>query len=109
MVAFADDGERLVGQSAKRQAVTNPANTLFAIKRLIGRKWGDPMVEKDKGLVPYAIVKADNGDAWVQEHGRKLSPSEVSAFILTKDEERRPENFLGEKVTASGDYRSRLF
>ena len=78
--------------------MTNPANTLFAIKRLIGRKWGDPMVEKDKGLVPYAIVKADNGDAWIEEHGRKLSPSEVSAFILQKMKE-TAENFLGEKVT----------
>ena len=98
MVAFTDNGERLVGQAAKRQAVTNPTNTLFAIKRLIGRKWNDPMVEKDKGLVPYAIIKADNSDAWVEEHGNKLSPSEVSAFILQKMKE-TAEDFLGEKVT----------
>src|ERR671929_59102 len=69
MVAFTDDAERLVGLPAKRQAVTNPENTLFAIKRLIGRRYDDPMVEKDKGLVPYKIVRADNGDAWVESHG----------------------------------------
>ncbi len=98
MVAFTNDGERLVGQAAKRQAVTNPANTLFAIKRLIGRNYNDPMVEKDKGLVPYSIVKADNNDAWVEEHGKKLSPSQVSAFILQKMKE-TADSFLGEKVT----------
>src|SRR5208283_2104056 len=71
MVAFADSGERLVGQSAKRQAVTNPTNTLYAIKRLIGRRYDDPMVAKDKGLVPYTIVRGDNGDAWVQAKDEK--------------------------------------
>src|SRR5690606_6212010 len=82
----------------KRQAVTNPENTLFAIKRLVGRRIDDPMVEKDKGLVPYKIVKADNGDAWVESRGKKYSPSEVSAFILQKMKE-TAENHLGEKVT----------
>jgi molecular chaperone DnaK len=98
MVAFTKDGERLVGQPAKRQAVTNPEGTLFAVKRLIGRRFDDPMVEKDKGLVPFHIVKADNGDAWVEVEGKKYSPSEVSAMILTKMKE-TAEAFLGEKVT----------
>jgi molecular chaperone DnaK len=98
MVAFTEDGERLVGQSAKRQAVTNPENTLFAIKRLIGRKYDDPMTQKDKELVPYKIVEADNGDAWVEARGKKYSPSQVSAFILQKMKE-TAENHLGEKVT----------
>ena len=98
MVAFAGDGERLVGQSAKRQAVTNPTNTLFAIKRLIGRSYDDPMTEKDKGLVPYDIVKADNGDAWVECDGKKYSPSQISAFILQKMKE-TAEAYLGEDVT----------
>jgi molecular chaperone DnaK len=98
MVAFSNDGERLVGQPAKRQAVTNPEGTLFAVKRLIGRRYDDPMVEKDKGLVPFKIVKADNGDAWVETHGKKYSPSEVSAMILTKMKE-TAESYLGEKVT----------
>ena len=98
MVAFTADGERLVGQAAKRQAVTNPEATLFAIKRLIGRSWNDPMVEKDKGLVSYKIVKADNNDAWVEVRGKKYSPSEISAFILMKMKE-TAENYLGEKVT----------
>src|SRR3954465_2054884 len=84
VVAFMDDGERLVGQSAKRQAVTNPANTLYAIKRLIGRRYDDPIVAKDKALVPYTIVRGDNGDAWVEAKGEKYSPSQVSAFILGK-------------------------
>src|SRR6201984_3515300 len=75
MVAFADNGERLVGQSAKRQAVTNPTNMLYAIKRLIGRRYEDPMVEKDKSLVPYKIVRAENGDAWVEARGERYSPS----------------------------------
>ncbi len=97
MVAFTEDGERLVGQSAKRQAVTNPENTLFAIKRLIGRNHTDPMVDKDKDLVPYKIVKADNGDAWVEAHGKSYSPSQVSAFILQKMKE-TAESFLGEPV-----------
>jgi molecular chaperone DnaK len=72
MVAFTDDGERLVGQPAKRQAVTNPTGTLFAVKRLIGRRYDDPTVAKDKELVPYKIVKADNGDAWVEARGREV-------------------------------------
>ncbi len=97
-VAFTDTGERLVGQAAKRQAVTNPENTLFAIKRLIGRRSDDPMTEKDKGLVPYRIVPGDNGDAWVEAQGKKYSPSQVSAFILQKMKE-TAENYLGEKVT----------
>ncbi|HZY67497.1 MAG TPA: molecular chaperone DnaK, partial [Devosia sp.] len=98
MVAFTKDGERLVGQPAKRQAVTNPEGTLFAVKRLIGRRFDDPMVEKDKGLVPFKIVKGDNGDAWVEVEGKKSSPSEISAMILTKMKE-TAESFLGEKVT----------
>ncbi|MEM1286707.1 MAG: Hsp70 family protein, partial [Pseudomonadota bacterium] len=79
MVAFAQDGERLVGQPAKRQAVTNPENTLFAVKRLIGRRYDDPTVEKDKGMVPFNIVEGKNGDAWVEAQGEKYSPSQVSA------------------------------
>ena len=98
MVAFTDDGERLVGQPAKRQAVTNPEHTLFAIKRLIGRRFNDPMTEKDKGLVPYKIVEGDNGDAWVEAHGEKYSPSQVSAFILQKMKE-TAESYLGTGVT----------
>ena len=97
MVAFTEDGERLVGQAAKRQAVTNPENTLFAIKRLIGRTFDDPMTEKDKGLVPYNIIKADNGDAWVGSRDKKYSPSEISAFILMKMKE-TAEAHLGEDV-----------
>ena len=98
MVAFADGGERLVGQSAKRQAVTNPQNTLSAIKRLIGRRYDDPITKKDKKLVPYSIVKGDNGDAWVEIEGNKYSPSQVSAFILQKMKE-TAESYLGEEVT----------
>jgi molecular chaperone DnaK len=98
MVAFSSTGERLVGQSAKRQAVTNPENTLFAIKRLIGRRFEDPMTQKDIGLVPYKIVKADNGDAWVEAHDEKMSPSQVSAMILKKMKE-TAEAYLGEPVT----------
>ncbi|MBL0965751.1 MAG: molecular chaperone DnaK [Blastomonas sp.] len=98
IVAFTDDGERLVGQPAKRQAVTNPERTFFAIKRLIGRTHDDPMTQKDKGLVPFKIVNADNGDAWVQVDGKKYSPSEVSAMILTKMKE-TAESYLGETVT----------
>ena len=97
IVAFLDDGEKLVGQPAKRQAVTNPANTLFAIKRLIGRSFSDPVVAKDKGMVPYDIVKGPNGDAWVKAHGKDYSPQEVSAFILMKLKE-DAERHLGEKV-----------
>ncbi|MCQ4634855.1 MULTISPECIES: molecular chaperone DnaK [Shinella] len=98
IVAFNDDGERLTGQPAKRQAVTNPENTLFAVKRLIGRRYDDKLVEKDKGLVPYKIVKGDNGDAWVQAHGTGYSPSQISAMILQKMKE-TAESYLGEKVT----------
>src|ERR1700712_4495196 len=99
IVGFAPDGERLVGQPAKRQGVTNPEFTFFAIKRLIGRRFDDPMTQKDMGMVPYKIVKADNGDAWVQgRDGKKYSPSEVSGFILQKMKE-TAEAHLGEKVT----------
>ncbi len=98
MVAFGEDSERLVGQPAKRQAVTNPENTLFAIKRLIGRVFGDPLVEKDRAMVPYTITKADNGDAWVEARGEKYSPSQISAFILQKMKE-TAESYLGEPVT----------
>ena len=97
MVAFSDDGERLVGQPAKRQAVTNPTNTLFAVKRLIGRRHEDPTVEKDKGLVPFPIIKGDNGDAWVEAQGKGYSPSQISAMILQKMKE-TAEAYLGEKV-----------
>ncbi|MBD9649623.1 molecular chaperone DnaK [Ensifer sp. KUDG1] len=97
MVAFSEDGERLVGQPAKRQAVTNPENTLFAIKRLIGRTFQDPTTQKDKDMVPYKITKADNGDAWVEAHGTDYSPSQISAMILQKMKE-TAESYLGEKV-----------
>ena len=97
MVAFSEDGERLVGQPAKRQAVTNPENTLFAIKRLIGRTFQDPTTQKDKDMVPYKITKADNGDAWVEAHGKDYSPSQISAMILQKMKE-TAESYLGEKV-----------
>ncbi len=97
MVAFADSGERLVGQPAKRQAVTNPEKTLFAIKRLIGRRYDDPVTEKDKKIVPYNIIKGDNGDAWVSVDDDKYSPSQISAFILQKMKE-TAESYLGEKV-----------
>ncbi len=98
IVAFTADGETLVGQPAKRQGVTNPENTFFAIKRLIGRRMEDPMVAKDKKLVPYSIVKADNGDAWVDSRGTKYAPSQISAFTLTKMKE-TAERYLGEAVT----------
>ncbi|MGC4024138.1 MAG: molecular chaperone DnaK [Mesorhizobium sp.] len=97
IVAFTGDGERLVGQPAKRQAVTNPENTVFAVKRLIGRRFDDPVTEKDKKLVPYKIVKGDNGDAWVEAGGKKQSPSQISAMILQKMKE-TAEAYLGEKV-----------
>src|ERR1700741_1657026 len=97
VVAFLEDGERVVGQPARRQAVTNPSNTFFAIKRLIGRQWNDPLVEKDKGMVPYEIVKGPNGDAWVRAHGQDYSPQQISAFILQKMKE-AAEQHLGEKV-----------
>ncbi|MCA0344225.1 MAG: Hsp70 family protein, partial [Proteobacteria bacterium] len=98
MVAFTEDGERLTGQPAKRQAVTNPENTLFAVKRLIGRRYDDKLVEKDKGLVPYKIVKGDNGDAWVDARGKGYSPSQISAMILQKMKE-TAESYLGETIT----------
>jgi molecular chaperone DnaK len=98
MVAFTDSGERLVGQAAKRQAVTNPEDTLFAVKRLIGRRFDDPMTQKDKDLVPYKIIKADNGDAWIESRDKTYSPSEISAFILQKMKETAEAN-LGETVT----------
>ncbi|MCZ8543837.1 molecular chaperone DnaK [Mesorhizobium qingshengii] len=97
IVAISGDGERLVGQPAKRQAVTNPENTIFAVKRLIGRRYDDPVTEKDKKLVPYKIVKGDNGDAWVEAGGKKQSPSQISAMILQKMKE-TAEAYLGEKV-----------
>src|SRR5690349_21869175 len=97
MVAFTESGERLVGQAAKRQAVTNPENTFFAIKRLIGRRMDDPMAQKDRELVPYKIVPGDNGDAWVESRGKKYAPSQISAFILQKMKE-TAEAYLGETV-----------
>ncbi len=98
IVAFAKDGERLVGQPAKRQAVTNPENTIYAVKRLIGRRFDDPMTKKDMGLVPYAIAKGKNGDAWVNAGGADYSPSQISAFTLQKMKE-TAEAYLGETVT----------
>ncbi|MDQ4061807.1 MAG: molecular chaperone DnaK, partial [Pseudomonadota bacterium] len=98
MVAFTEDGETLIGQPAKRQAVTNPENTFFAIKRLIGRTFDDPMTQKDIKLVPYKIVRADNGDAWVESRGKRYSPSQISAYVLQKMKE-TAEAYLGEKVT----------
>jgi molecular chaperone DnaK len=98
IVAFTDDGERLVGQPAKRQAVTNPERTFFAIKRLIGRTFDDPLTKKDIGLVPYKIIKAANGDAWVQADGKQYSPSQISAFILQKMKE-TAEAYLGQQVS----------
>jgi len=97
IVAFAKDGERLIGQPAKRQAVTNPENTVFAVKRLIGRRFDDPITKKDTELVPYTIVKGSNGDAWVKAGGEDYSPSQISAFILQKMKE-TAEAYLGEKV-----------
>ena len=98
VVAFAENGERLVGQIARRQAVTNPENTVFAIKRLIGRKYDDPEVQKAAKILPYKVVRADNGDAWVECRGKKYSPAEISAFILQKMKQ-TAEDYLGEKVT----------
>ncbi|VXC81374.1 molecular chaperone DnaK [Sphingomonas sp. AX6] len=98
IVAFAKDGERLIGQPAKRQAVTNPDNTVFAVKRLIGRRFDDPVTKKDTELVPYDIVKGKNGDAWVKAGGQDYSPSQISAFILQKMKE-TAESYLGETVT----------
>jgi len=98
IVAFTKDNEVLVGQTAKRQAVTNPTNTLFAVKRLIGRRYEDDVVQKDVGMVPYKVVKADNGDAWVEVGGKKMAPPEISARVLTKMKQ-TAEDYLGEKVT----------
>ncbi|WFU34327.1 molecular chaperone DnaK [Bradyrhizobium brasilense] len=98
MVAFTDEGEVLVGQPAKRQSITNPENTVYAIKRLIGRRYDDPITAKDKGMVSYHIVAGDNGDAWVEVRGKRYSPSQISAFILTKMKE-TAEAHLGDKVT----------
>ena len=97
MVAFTEDGERLVGHSAKRQAVTNPENTLYAVKRLMGRRFEDKEVSKDRDQMPFKIVKADNGDAWVEARGEQYAPSQVSAFILQKMKE-TAESYLGETV-----------
>src|SRR5690349_16592277 len=98
MVAFTDSGEVLVGQPAKRQAITNPENTIYAIKRLIGRRFDDPITQKDRGMVPYKIARGDNGDAWVEVKGKKYSPSQISAFILQKMKETAEAN-LGDTVT----------
>ena len=108
IVAFTDDGERLVGQPAKRQAVTNPEKTIFAVKRLIGRRYDDPMVDKDKKLVPYKIAKASNGDAWVEADGKSYSPSQISAFILQKMKE-TAEVLPRQQGRAGRHYRPRLF
>ena len=98
VVALTNDGETLVGQSAKRQAVTNPKNTLFAIKRLIGRQYNDDVVQRDISMVPYKIAKADNGDAWVEVNGKKTAPPEISAKVLQKMK-KTAEDYLGEPVT----------
>src|ERR1043165_7278954 len=98
VVAFTKDGERLIGQPAKRQAVTNGDNTIFAVKRLIGRRFDDPITKKDTELVPYTIVRGGNGDAWVQAGGEDYSPSQISAYILQKMKE-TAESYLGETVT----------
>jgi molecular chaperone DnaK len=100
IVAFTKDDEVLVGQAAKRQAVTNPHNTLFAVKRLIGRRFDDEVVQRDMSMVSYNIVKADNGDAWVEANGKKMAPPEVSARVLIKMK-KTAEDFLGEPVTAA--------
>src|SRR5437773_12534931 len=97
VVAFTDSGERLVGQIARRQAITNPENTIFAVKRLIGRRSEDPMVQKAMKISPYKIVRGDNGAAWVEVRGKKYSPAEISAFILQKMKQ-TAEDHLGEKV-----------
>ena len=98
IVAYMEDGEILVGAPAKRQAITNPANTLFAVKRLIGRRFDEDMVQKDKGMVPYTIVKAPNGDAWVEARNKQMAPPQVSAEVLRKMK-KTAEDYLGEEVT----------
>ncbi|MDC3197210.1 Hsp70 family protein, partial [Gammaproteobacteria bacterium] len=98
IIAYASDGETLVGQPAKRQAVTNPNNTLFAIKRLIGRQFKDDVVQKDIKMVPYKIIEADNGDAWVEVNGEKMSPPQIAAQVLMKMK-KTAEDFLGQPVT----------
>src|SRR2546430_5904489 len=98
VVAFTDSGERLVGQIARRQAITNPENTIFAVKRLIGKRSDDPMVQKAAKVLPYKVVRNDNGDAWVEIRGKQYSPAEISAFILQKMKQ-TAEDYLGEKVT----------
>ncbi|MCB1706585.1 MAG: Hsp70 family protein, partial [Halioglobus sp.] len=98
VVGYTEDGEILVGQSAKRQAVTNPHNTVFAVKRLIGRKFKDDVVQKDISMVPYKIIEADNGDAWVQVKDNKMAPPQVSAEVLRKMK-KTAEEYLGEAVT----------
>src|SRR3989449_7784558 len=98
VVAFTDSGERLTGQIARRQAITNPENTIFSIKRLIGRRFEDAEVQKAMKVLPYKIVKADNNDAWVEIRGKRYSPAEISAFILQKMKQ-TAEDYLGEKVT----------
>ena len=96
--AFAENGERLVGQIARRQAVTNPENTIFAIKRLIGRRYDDAEVQRAMKVLPYKVVRGDNGDAWVEIRGKKYSPAEISAFVLQKMKQ-TAEDYLGEKIT----------
>ncbi len=98
IIAYTNDGEILVGQSAKRQAVTNPQNTLYAVKRLIGRRFEEDVVQKDIKMVPYSIVKADNGDAWVEVKGQKMAPPQISAEVLKKMK-KTAEDYLGESVT----------
>ena len=98
IVAYTEDGEILVGASAKRQAVTNPKNTLFAVKRLIGRRFNEEMVQRDIKMVPYKIIKADNNDAWIEVRGKKIAPPEVSAQVLKKMK-KTAEDYLGEPVT----------
>jgi len=98
VVAFTEDGEKLVGQPAKRQAVTNPENTIFAVKRLIGRGFEDPTVKKDIAAAPFKIVNSEKGDAWIEAKGEKYSPSQISAFILQKMKE-TAEKYLGQEVT----------
>ncbi|NVK25381.1 MAG: Hsp70 family protein, partial [Gammaproteobacteria bacterium] len=100
IIAYTDDGETLVGQPAKRQAVTNPTNTLFAIKRLIGRRFEDKEVQRDIDIMPFKIAKADNGDAWVEAKGEKMAPPQISAEVLKKMK-KTAEDFLGEEVTAA--------